>query len=157
MLAGMKAVGKVAPVWNLALPVKMKFSEMRDEADIVEVGGVRLTKKTRDSGKLNMKRRGTGAPPDEVTVKDVDNNDNEDDGEFETDSGEETETEHDVESQPLMLKTQNLEVSTAQSSGRRRILRNIGTRDVVSNQEKREIKGTPGFTVYVNRRPTSMV
>ncbi|KAI3525180.1 hypothetical protein L1887_03853 [Cichorium endivia] len=68
---------------------------------------------------------------DEVT--DVDDNDNEDDGEFETDSGEETETEHEVESQPLMPKTQNLEVSTAQSSGQ---VTNIGTEDVVSNQEK---------------------
>lgn len=102
---------------------------------------------------------------DEVTVEDVDDDEDEDedDDEFETDSGEETETEHEVESPPLMPKTQNLEVSRAQSSGQignraqsSGQVGNIGTGDVVSNQEKGKNEGTPGFTVYVNRRPTSM-
>lgn len=85
---------------------------------------------------------------DEVTVEDVD-----DDDEFETDGGDETETEHEEESPPLMNKSQNLEVSKAQSSGE---VANNGTADVVSNQESGKTEGTPGFTVYVNRRPTSM-
>ncbi|KAL4590084.1 hypothetical protein LXL04_003003 [Taraxacum kok-saghyz] len=95
---------------------------------------------------------------DEVTVEDVDEEDeDEDDEEFETDSGEETETEHEheheVELPPLMPKAQNLEVSRAQSSGQ---VGNSGTGDAVSNQEKGKAEGTPGFRVYVNRRPTSM-
>ncbi|XP_023757641.2 nitrate regulatory gene2 protein [Lactuca sativa] len=94
---------------------------------------------------------------DEVTVEDVDEDDDdedEEDDDFETDSGEETESEHEVESQlpPLMPKTQNLEVSRAQSSGQ---IGNNGTGDV-SNQEKGKNEGTQGFRVYVNRRPTSM-
>lgn len=88
---------------------------------------------------------------DEVTVEDVDEDD---DDEFETDSGEETESEHEVESPPpLMPKTQNLEVSRAQSSGQ---VGSSGSGDVVSNQEKGTGEETPGFRVYVNRRPTSM-
>ncbi|KAD6794899.1 hypothetical protein E3N88_05795 [Mikania micrantha] len=61
---------------------------------------------------------------DEVSVAADD-----DDDEFETDSGEETLSEHELESPPLMTRTQNLEGKP---------------------------EGTPGFTVYVNRRPTSM-
>ncbi|KVH27190.1 protein of unknown function DUF630 [Cynara cardunculus var. scolymus] len=85
---------------------------------------------------------------DEVTVEDVD-----DDDEFETDGGDETETEHEAESPPLTNKSQNLEVSKAQNLGE---VSNNGTAEVVSNQESAKIEGTPGFTVYVNRRPTSM-
>ncbi|KAI3715253.1 hypothetical protein L6452_22226 [Arctium lappa] len=86
---------------------------------------------------------------DEVTVEDVD----EDDDEFETDGGDETETEHEAESPPLMNKSQNVEVSKAQCSGE---VVNNGRADV-SNQESGETEeGTPGFMVYVNRRPTSM-
>lgn len=92
---------------------------------------------------------------DEVSVVDVDDDDDDDDDEFETDSGEETETEHEleVEPPPLMSKAQNLEVSKGESSGK--VVSN-GNGDVVSNQERRKSEGTPGFTVYVNRRPTSM-
>lgn len=87
---------------------------------------------------------------DEVSVEDVDDDD---DDEFETDSGEETVSEHELESPPLMSKTQNLEVSKGESSGK---VANNGMGDVVSNQERNKNEGTPGFTVYVNRRPTSM-
>ncbi|KAI3803174.1 hypothetical protein L1987_31323 [Smallanthus sonchifolius] len=85
---------------------------------------------------------------------DCDHDDGDDD-EFETDSGEETvsehelEQEHEVEPPPLMSeiksKPQNLEVLKGESSGK-----------VVNNQEQKKTEGTPGFTVYVNRRPTSM-
>ncbi|KAJ9538408.1 hypothetical protein OSB04_031141 [Centaurea solstitialis] len=95
---------------------------------------------------------------DEVTVEDIDDDDDDDDNdddddEFETDGGDETETEHEVESPPLANKNQKLEVSKAQSSGD---VVNNGTKDVASNQESGKTDGTPGFTVYVNRRPTSM-
>nr|GFB28593.1 nitrate regulatory gene2 protein [Tanacetum cinerariifolium] len=63
---------------------------------------------------------------DEVTVEDADDKDDE---EFDTDSGEETEklSEHEMETPPMRSKIQNLEVSKAKR-----------------------------FTVYVNKRPTSM-
>nr|XP_043625149.1 protein ALTERED PHOSPHATE STARVATION RESPONSE 1-like [Erigeron canadensis] len=89
---------------------------------------------------------------DEVTVEDVDDDDDDDD-EFETDSGEETDSEHELETPPLVSKTQNLEVSKAESSGK---VVNNGKGDAVANHERSKSEGTPGFTVYVNRRPTSM-
>ncbi|KAK9078914.1 hypothetical protein SSX86_002973 [Deinandra increscens subsp. villosa] len=92
---------------------------------------------------------------DEVSVVDVDE---ENDDEFETDSGEETVSEHehehehenDLEShahspQLTSKNAQNLEVSKGESSGK-----------VVNNEQRGKAEGTPGFTVYVNRRPTSM-
>lgn len=89
---------------------------------------------------------------DDVTVEDVDDDD---DDEFETDSGEETETvsEHEMETPPMRSKTQSLEVSKAESSGK---VASNGTGDGIVNQEKSKSEGTPGFTVYVNKRPTSM-
>ncbi|XP_071714898.1 uncharacterized protein [Rutidosis leptorrhynchoides] len=99
---------------------------------------------------------------DEVSVVDVDDDDDDnddddddddDDDEFETDSGDEMESEHELETPPTMSKSQNLEVSKTESSGK---VANNGTGDVVSNQERAKNEGTPGFTVYVNRRPTSM-
>ncbi|KAM0017770.1 hypothetical protein Hdeb2414_s0027g00691751 [Helianthus debilis subsp. tardiflorus] len=93
---------------------------------------------------------------DEVSVvddHDDDEDDDEDDDAFETDSGEETVSEHELEPRPTVSKTQNLEVSKGESSGK---VVNTGNGDGVMNQEKGKTEGTPGFTVYVNRRPTSM-
>lgn len=92
---------------------------------------------------------------DEVSVEDVDDDDDDDDDddEFETDGGDETEAEHQEDSPPLMNRSRNLEVSKAESSAE---VVNNGMADVVSNQESGKTEGTPGFTVYVNRRPTSM-
>ncbi|KAL8235051.1 hypothetical protein R6Q59_021151 [Mikania micrantha] len=85
---------------------------------------------------------------DEVSVAADD-----DDDEFETDSGEETLSEHELESPPLMTRTQNLEVLKGECSGK---VVNNGNGDGVINKERGKPEGTPGFTVYVNRRPTSM-
>ncbi|KAI3514351.1 hypothetical protein L1887_12685 [Cichorium endivia] len=81
---------------------------------------------------------------DEVTVEDVDDDDNEDDDAYETDSREETEAEHESSGQVGILAHNSLQVG------------NIGTGNVVSNQDNRKSEGTPGFTFYVNRRLTSM-
>ncbi|KAJ0744763.1 hypothetical protein HanPI659440_Chr10g0391341 [Helianthus annuus] len=91
---------------------------------------------------------------DEVSVvDDHDDDEDDDDDAFETDSGEETVSEHELEPRPTVTKTQNLEVSKGESSGK---VVNTGNGDGVMNQEKGKTEGTPGFTVYVNRRPTSM-
>lgn len=92
---------------------------------------------------------------DEVSVVQDDDHDDNDDEEFETDSGEETVSEHELESPPLTskTKTQNLEVLKGESSGK--VVSN-GNQNGVLNQERGKTEGTPGFTVYVNRRATSM-
>ncbi|KAK7329757.1 hypothetical protein VNO77_23936 [Canavalia gladiata] len=77
---------------------------------------------------------------EEVTVEDVDEEEEEGEG---TDVGE-TKTSHEVtESQASC--SESFQVSKAQTSGQEM---------TIGNQEAKE--ETPGFTVYVNRRPTSM-
>lgn len=100
---------------------------------------------------------------DEVLVEDDDDDDDhdcdsiEDDDEYETDNG--NGSEHEVEGSPkskhevkkFSENTRSLDVSKAQSVGRQVSMKEAGFGgDLEANEE------TPGFTVYVNRRPTSM-
>ncbi|XP_076898334.1 nitrate regulatory gene2 protein-like [Bidens hawaiensis] len=83
---------------------------------------------------------------DHVNVNDNDDDDDED--AFETDSGDgsEIESEHELESPPVKSNVKNLEVMKGENSGK-----------VVNNGKSEGGPGPrPGFTVYVNRRPTSM-
>lgn len=101
-----------------------------------------------DNHRANMKNErakfDVNSAREEVLVEDVDDEDDN----FETDS--ETECEHEVKApEESQGGRQSIEVTKAQNSGQ------------VTNQETavddREAKEeTPGFTVYVNRRPTSM-
>ncbi|KAI3751653.1 hypothetical protein L2E82_22744 [Cichorium intybus] len=60
MFAGKKAVGKIAPVWKLALPVKMKFSEVEAVWFRLEVSSsiqmrfqIRIADKSSPSSSIN--------------------------------------------------------------------------------------------------------
>lgn len=80
----------------------------------------------------------------EGIVEDVDDDEDE---EEDTDSG--NETDHDMEG--LQPHRASIEVSKAQTAGQ---LETSSKEMAVGDQEAKE--ETPGFTVYVNRRPTSM-
>lgn len=87
---------------------------------------------------------------EEVVVEDVDDDDedddDDDDDDDETASG--TETEHKLQDLQIHGK-QTIELSKSQNSGQ------VSSKEtaVADSESKDE---TPGFTVYVNRRPTSM-
>ncbi|GAV63074.1 DUF632 domain-containing protein/DUF630 domain-containing protein [Cephalotus follicularis] len=83
---------------------------------------------------------------EEVTVEDVD--EDSEDEEEETDSG--SEIEHEVNGLQSHGRT-SIEVSKAQTGGQVELSNKLAA---VADQEAKE--ETPGFTVYVNRRPTSM-
>lgn len=86
---------------------------------------------------------------EEVIVEDVNDDDDEDnDDEEETDSG--AETEHKGNGVQSNGRT-SIEVSQAQAV---RQVENVNQEMAVGGQEAKD--ETPGFTVYVNRRPTSM-
>lgn len=97
-----------------------------------------------------MSKREENGKPDmnfdreRVVVEDVDDSDS--DSDVETEEGHETE-EHTDESPPKEHET--IEVAKAQN------IRQLSKREtaVADGESKEE---TPGFTVYVNRRPTSM-
>ncbi|KAL3534909.1 hypothetical protein ACH5RR_003370 [Cinchona calisaya] len=109
--------------------------ELEEETEHEEIDHRIDTKRERPKVEQNCYK-------EEVVVEDVDDDD-------ETESG--TDTEHEVEgSQSLKSNAnQSIEVSKLQNAGQ------------VSNKETAVTDGeakdeTPGFTVYVNRRPTSM-
>ncbi|KAL1218390.1 Protein ALTERED PHOSPHATE STARVATION RESPONSE 1 [Cardamine amara subsp. amara] len=96
---------------------------------------------------------------EEVKVEDVDENDDDDDddededGEF-TDSGCESENEGDDKCVGAMQEQRKVEVlSRGEATGNVVGVGKVEEMNNVVNVAKRE---TPGFTVYVNRRPTSM-
>ncbi|KAL2928859.1 Nitrate regulatory gene2 protein [Bienertia sinuspersici] len=89
---------------------------------------------------------------EEVTVEDVD----EDEEEEEDDDDEETETEdenqHEVNGLQNHAKNDSMASTRMPNAGHVEVNRH---ENVVSEREKKE-EETPGFTVYVNKRPTSM-
>lgn len=85
---------------------------------------------------------------EDVIIEDV--NDEEDDEEEEETADSGTETEHEGEGLESHGRT-SIEVSRAQSVGQ---VENSKQGVVVGDHEAKD--ETPGFTVYVNRRPTSM-
>ncbi|XP_075672793.1 uncharacterized protein LOC142642323 [Castanea sativa] len=86
---------------------------------------------------------------EEVIVEDIDEDEDDDEDEEEaTDS--EDENDHDV--QGLQSHRTSIEVAKARAA---RQVKTSNQETAVDNQEAKE--ETPGFTVYVNRRPTSMV
>ncbi|KAI4335385.1 hypothetical protein L6164_014031 [Bauhinia variegata] len=89
------------------------------------------------------------SPKEEVVVEDVDDDEEEEEDEDVTET--ETETEHEAEDSHQAHPTANFEVSKAQTAGH---IESSHREMAVGNQETKE--ETPGFTVYVNRRPTSM-
>ena len=84
---------------------------------------------------------------EDVTVEDIDEDEEEDDDETET----EDENEHEVNGLQERAND-NLASAQAPNSGKIEVNRH---ETMVSEQQKKEEK-TPGFTAYVNRRPTSM-
>lgn len=97
---------------------------------------------------------------EEVVVEDVDEDDEDDDEEEEDDEDDDeeevtdccgTDTEHDANGLQSQGRRANMEMSRAQTS--RQV--EVGKKEMAIG--KQEDKGEPpGFTVYVNRRPTSM-
>ncbi|GFY80512.1 DUF630 family protein [Actinidia rufa] len=82
---------------------------------------------------------------EEVIVEDVDDDDNDN----RTDSGTETEMEYEKEGLKLH-GSKSMEVSKAQKAGQ------ASNQETALGDRGGDNKETPGFMVYVNRRPTSM-
>ncbi|CAH8306972.1 unnamed protein product [Eruca vesicaria subsp. sativa] len=90
---------------------------------------------------------------EEVKVEDVDESDDEDDdGEF-TDSGCESEKEGDDEKCVGTQEQRTVEVPKVETTDN---VVGVGNVEEVKNVVNVAKRDTPGFTVYVNRRPTSM-
>ncbi|PSS36384.1 UPF0307 protein like [Actinidia chinensis var. chinensis] len=87
----------------------------------------------------------TNSDQEEVIVEDVDDDDNDN----RTDSGTETETEYEREGLKLH-GSKSMEVSKAQKAGQ------ASNQETALGDRGGDNKETPGFMVYVNRRPTSM-
>ncbi|KAA8522698.1 hypothetical protein F0562_009140 [Nyssa sinensis] len=119
--------------------------QVREEEGIPELE--EETEQEETDEKVNMREERAKAEVnfarEEVTVEDVDDDDDSEDG---TDSG--TETEHEVKGLQSQ-GSQSIELSKAQNAGQV-----CNQETAVGNREATE--ETPGFTVYVNRRPTSM-
>lgn len=97
---------------------------------------------------------------EEVIVEDVDDDDDDDEEEDEEDEEEEedgtddeteTEVEHDAKDSQQVHGSASFEVSKSQAAGH---IESSHREMAIGKQEAKE--ETPGFTVYVNRRPTSM-
>ncbi|KAK2449292.1 hypothetical protein QL285_008500 [Trifolium repens] len=95
---------------------------------------------------------------EEVVVEDIDDNDDEEEEDDEeeceeegTDDETETETEHDVEDSQQPHGSASFEVSKNQAAGH---IESSHREMSIGKQESKEEMA--GFTVYVNRRPTSM-
>ncbi|XP_011015528.1 PREDICTED: uncharacterized protein LOC105122534 [Populus euphratica] len=94
-------------------------------------------------------------PREEVLVEDVDEDEDEDDDETDSDCECECESEHEVNGPQSGLQTQGsvkIELSRSQNSGQVEV---HNQEMAVGNGEAAKVE-TPGFTVYVNRRPTNM-
>ncbi|PIN08172.1 hypothetical protein CDL12_19259 [Handroanthus impetiginosus] len=112
--------------------------ELEEETEYEEIDD--RTSKKEENGKVE-----SNFDRDEVVVEDVDDSD-------ESDCDCETDEDHETEKHISELPSQegeNLEVAKAQNVGQ------ISKKETaVADSESKE--ETPGFTVYVNRRPTSM-
>ncbi|KAK4265520.1 hypothetical protein QN277_026566 [Acacia crassicarpa] len=121
-----------------------------DETEQEDFVGKRNVPEERSKVDVNSSRK------EEVTVEDVDDDNDEDDDDDDDEEEEEegteceTETEHEIKDSHVSGGT-SFEVSKAQTAGHIDSKRQDMT---VRNQQTKE--ETPGFTVYVNRRPTSM-
>ncbi|KDP46633.1 hypothetical protein JCGZ_04567 [Jatropha curcas] len=113
--------------------------DLEDETEQEEVEDEANSTKQQGKGDANNTR-------EEVLVEDVD----EDEGDDETDSGSEFECEHEMKGLQAQGSAK-VELSRAQNSGQVEV-RNQEIA-VGGGEGKAE---TPAFTVYVNRRPTSM-
>ncbi|XP_059636940.1 protein ALTERED PHOSPHATE STARVATION RESPONSE 1-like [Cornus florida] len=125
-----------------------RLRQVREEEGIPELE--EETEQEETNKKVNMTKENiynnVSSAEEEVFVEDVDEDDDDDDDDCETDSGNETKNEEKgLQSQGR----QNTEVSKAQNGGQ---VTNQET--AVADQKCNE--GTPGFTVYVKRRPTCM-
>lgn len=92
---------------------------------------------------------------EEVLVEDVDEDEDEEDDETDSDCECECESEHEVNGPQSGLQSQGsvkIELSRSQNSGQVEV---HNQEMAVGNGEAAKVE-TPGFTVYVNRRPTSM-
>ncbi|KAK0572446.1 hypothetical protein LWI29_031561 [Acer saccharum] len=91
---------------------------------------------------------------EEVIVEDVDDDDDDDDEDEDDEEGDtdcETDAEHEVEGLQSQGRAASIEVSRSQTAGQVE----VGKKEMaIGDQEAKE--ETPGFTVYVNRRPTNM-
>lgn len=99
---------------------------------------------TEERAKVNL-----NCTREEVIVEDIDEDEDDDEDEEEATESED-ETDHDV--QGLQSHRTSIEVAKARAA---RQVKTSNQETAVDNQEAKE--ETPGFTVYVNRRPTSMV
>lgn len=149
---------------NYGYPTRSSFDHTLVDDDISGLRQVREEEGIPDleeddetgQDELNTKVNGTdeGAKVDvncsreDVIIEDV--NDDEDDEEEEETADSGTETEHEGEALESHGRT-SIEVSRAQSV---RQVENSKQEVVVGDHEAKD--ETPGFTVYVNRRPTSM-
>lgn len=92
---------------------------------------------------------------EEVLVEDVDEDEDEEDEETDSDCECECESEHEVNGPQSGLQSQGsvkIELSRSQNSGQVEV---HNQEMAAGNGEAAKVE-TPGFTVYVNRRPTSM-
>lgn len=92
---------------------------------------------------------------EEVLVEDVDEDEDEEDEETDSDCECECESEHEVKGPQSGLQSQGsvkIELSRSQNSGQVEV---HNQEMAAGNGEAAKVE-TPGFTVYVNRRPTSM-
>lgn len=117
--------------------------EEETEHEEIDVGATRREERT--EGPVHDKR-------EEVTVEDVDEDDEDEDND-ETECECECGDEHQHEPNGLESQAnERVELSKAPNTRQVEVNRHETT---VSEREKKE-EQTPGFTVYVNRRPTSM-
>ncbi|KAI4344441.1 hypothetical protein L6164_011670 [Bauhinia variegata] len=91
---------------------------------------------------------GPNSSNEEVVVEDIDDEEEEKD---KNENENETETKHEAKDSQRAHATANFEVSKAQTAGH---VESSHREMAVGNQETKE--ETPGFTVYADRRPTSM-
>lgn len=92
---------------------------------------------------------------EEVLVEDVDEDEDEEDEETDSDCECECESEHEVNGPQSGLQSQGsvkIELSRSQNSGQVE----VHNQEMAAGSGEAAKVETPGFTVYVNRRPTSM-
>lgn len=121
--------------------------QVREEEGIPELE--EETEQEENGNAVNMKNKKgkveVNTSNEEVVVEDVDDDDDDDDDEDE----DETESEDEVKT-PQSNANHSMEVSKAQNVG------HVSNQETTVSGDKEGKEETPGFTVYVNQRPTNM-
>ncbi|KAL9242288.1 hypothetical protein vseg_016305 [Gypsophila vaccaria] len=118
-----------------------------DERAQANMRDLRESQRVDEGAQVNMRDK-----REEVTVEDVDEDDDEDEDEDDDEDTDCEEEHHHLRNDVQGQVNETTDLSKVPKAGRVEVNRHETT---VTEREKKE-EETPGFTVYVNKRPTSM-